>query len=380
MLMKKLCIVVIALFFCIALYAQPKERHSSGTKTASFGVFSVGYDTYFSPLFWDQNSSGKFSVYTGIENTTLSMACAGYFNNDWYGAFLFEEKITNYKWWPENMTDESWTFLFGYQDSFMVKAGYYDFCYSGGKGTAEPYLYLGTQYKVRDKILRVSGGVDIALQYSKGNTMDVFQPKGHILLFFGENIQNGIGLEYYAMGTYAGFQNTTNVTDIPLNQKIAFWWGKIWDFSSTLSVGIRPYFFAIYNAINPTVSLNNIFPDENEYEMFLRIPLAIQFYPGNQNYFSLITSLQIQLYYASFDHLGYEGLGGNNYGGWVPGIGLGFGLSWNLGSKCFLQCGFQYIAQPELTENLSEHEYYLEGISVQALLQRPLTVSLQIKL
>lgn len=360
------------------LSAQPKERNQSGEKTASFEVFATSYDNYLNPLFWDLNFAGNFSLYTGIAHETISIACAKNFTQNFYWAFLFEEKITNYKWWPQNMTDESWTILLAWKD-FMLKGGYYDFCYSGGKGTAQPYLYAGTNIPLDRNTLNLAIGFDVAMQFASGNKMDVFQPQGHLLASYGKDENNGLGLEYHIMGTCASAHNVTDARNAPLHHKIRLWYGKTWHILGNSQAGIHPYIFVNLNAINPTVKLNNFLPDRGSYDFCAAIPLAVKIYPGKQDFFSFTTSLKLELYYASFDHTGYDGIGGSNYAGWVPGIGVGIGGQFNLGTKCFLNFAMNFTARPEVTEDNSAHEYELKAISIHNLLESPLSISLQLR-
>ncbi len=363
------------------VYSQVEKMQESGIKSASFGVFSEVYDTYQNTFFygWRQSSANKLSVFTGINDTTLNIACAGYFNSSLYGAFSYTEKITNYKWWPQNMTDESWTFLLAWND-FAVKGGYYDFCYSGGKGTAQPYLFLSKKWNKNSNYFAVTVGFDVAMQFASGSKMDVYQNQFHLLAFYGKDINNGINLEYKLMGTYAAKHNVTDVIDVPFFHKILCDYGKVWNLSPGLNLGIHPEIFTRINSINTTTKLHNFIPVKNQFDFYFSFPLSLEYFPGIQDYFSIITSVKIDTYYASFNHLGYKGLGGNNYKGWVPGIGLGFGFKFNFFDKGSLNFGFNYTACPELTDDLNVNEYYMEEISVLSLLRSPITVSLILKI
>ena len=143
-----------------------------------------------------------------------------------------------------------------------------------------------------------------------------------------------------------------------------------------MNVGIHPDFFVRINAINPTVKLNNFVPEKNQFDFYFALPFALEFYPDNQKIFSLITSFKMDIYYASFNHLGYDGFGESNYKGWVPGIGLGFGCNFNFSDKGSLNIGFNYTACPNVTEDFSKNEYEMNSISILALLESPITVSL----
>ena len=385
--MKKNFIIMLLILNIIGmnfgnLFAQPLEaeqdKGKSGINNASFGIFNSDYDNYLNSLFWNNISTENFSIYAGIDETTLNIGFTKKFSNNLYSSFLFQEKITNYKWWPENMTNESWTIFLGWKD-FSIKAGYYDFCFSGGKGTAMPYLFLANKWNIFSKELDIALGFDVAMQFGSGNKMDVFQPKTHLLVHFGNNDQESFILKYRIMGTYKSAHNITDVKNTPLSHEVFFSYSKFWELLAQVTLGFKPSFNGRFNAINPTIKLNNFLPSRGEYDLYFSIPLALEFFPENQHIFSFITALKIDLYYASFNHLGFSGIGGNNYSGWVPGIGLGLGARFSFSNKCFLDFGFNYTAQPELTEDLNEHEYDLKQISIQSLLESPLTVSLEVK-
>ena len=83
------------------LFAQPLEaeqdKGKSGINNASFGIFNSDYDNYLNSLFWNNISTENFSIYAGIDETTLNIGFTKKFSNNLYSAFLFQEKITNYK-------------------------------------------------------------------------------------------------------------------------------------------------------------------------------------------------------------------------------------------------------------------------------------------
>lgn len=381
--MKKKLIIVLFLLFCLTqsyiLFSQPLDsiQTTSGISTASFGTFTSTYDNFLSILFWQKSYAENFSLYTGINDNTLNIAFATNFTESLYTAFLFQEKITNYKWWPQNMTNESWTVLVAWKN-LMAKAGYYDYCISEGVGTALPYLFLGNKWKLQDWKLKGAVGFDVAMQFASGNKMDVFQPKAHFLLAIEKSKDQEILLKYRIMGTYASAHNVTDVANTPLFHDIYLNYKKNIELLPNLTFGINPFFSARFNTIPPTEQLIDFLPIQNEYDLYLAVPLALKIIPKGQKTFTFVTSLKIDIYYASYDHLGNEGLGGNNYSGWVPGIGIGLGGILNFSDKCFLDFGINYTAIPEVTSDLNEHEYELKNVSVQSLLESPFTVSLQI--
>ncbi|MBR5867404.1 MAG: hypothetical protein IKZ04_05795, partial [Spirochaetaceae bacterium] len=185
---KKILLVFLFVLNSV-IFAQTEKITKSGLETASFDVFSESYDNYQNPFFWNQSAVKNISVYSGIYDNSLNIACAGFMTSKLYGAFSYTEKISNYKWWPQNMTDESWTFLLGWDD-FAVKGGYYDFCYSEGKGTAEPYLFMGKKWDLKHNILGVMVGFDVAMQFASGSKMDVYQNAGHLQAFYGKDFSN----------------------------------------------------------------------------------------------------------------------------------------------------------------------------------------------
>ena len=383
--MKKIPINILFTFFCFfesfILFSQPlynfQDKNFTGINKSSFGVFSSDYDSFLSSLFWQKTTADNLSVYSGIDENTLNIGFSKNLTENLYSAFLFQEKITNYKWWPQNMTDESWTVLMAWK-SFMAKAGYYDYCISEGLGTALPYLFLGNKWQIKDNELHCALGFDVAMQFGSGNKMDVFQPKAHFLFSFGKNQDEGLILKYRIMGTYASAHNITNVNNAPLLHEFFVSYGKIWKLLPNLSVGIKPIFDLNLNAINPTKMLISFLPSKNEFDLYFALPLALKIYPTEKQIFSFVTSIKIDIFYASYDHLGYNGLGGNNYSGWVPGIGFGVGGRFAFSDKCFLDFGINYTAIPQVTKDLNEHEYELKNVSVQSLLESPFTVSLQI--
>ena len=210
---KKILLVFLFVLNSV-IFAQTEKITKSGLETASFDVFSESYDNYQNPFFWNQSAVKNISVYSGIYDNSLNIACAGFMTSKLYGAFSYTEKISNYKWWPQNMTDESWTFLLGWDD-FAVKGGYYDFCYSEGKGTAEPYLFMGKKWDLKHNILGVMVGFDVAMQFASGSKMDVYQNAGHLQAFYGKDFSNGIIFEYKIMGTFPAKHNITDVQNVP---------------------------------------------------------------------------------------------------------------------------------------------------------------------
>ena len=71
------------------IFAQTEKITKSGLETASFDVFSESYDNYQNPFFWNQSCVKKISVYSGIYDTSIKIACAGFMSPKLNGAFSY---------------------------------------------------------------------------------------------------------------------------------------------------------------------------------------------------------------------------------------------------------------------------------------------------
>lgn len=229
--MKKYIFIIqiICFFFFIPLFGQTVPYTQSAVYTATFGNYSLPYDTFLDEMYWTQSNTGKTSTYTGINTNQLNLGVAVNIFSKWYGAFAYKDIISDYKWWPENMTHESWTGFFAFKNLLSIRVGYLDFCYSEGKGTAMPFLYIGYIHGDSDYKFRFSLGTDLAFRYSSGSNNDVIQPITTVSFDYSKNKNSGFGLKYLFTPTFKGKDNITNVNDIPLCSNISVWYGNTWD-------------------------------------------------------------------------------------------------------------------------------------------------------
>ena len=316
-------------------------------------------------LYWTEISQIPRALYTGINDNQLNVDVAGFLDSV-YSSFSYAEKISNYKAWPDNMTDETVSLLLGFPGGLGILASYYDFCCSEGIGTAMPSLAISKAFNLGPSVLRTSAGVNMAFRYPSANIMDLFQPKLTLVVNYGKNADNGFGTEYEFMPTCEGTHNYTDVSSIPAYQKISCWYGKVWNIGGNLNVGIRPNMFITYNAIDPSERLYNVVSDSGNMEFLARIPLSFQITQGNS--VEYVISLLVGLYYASFDHEGSSNwLGGNN--------AHGLGGCLNVNEYCSIQIASNFIRIPELTADDDEHQYVAKDISVSNIQDIPLSVS-----
>ncbi|MCI1208467.1 MAG: hypothetical protein LKF96_03355 [Treponema sp.] len=373
---EKECYVVFWILFVNGietLFAQAQFHTpvESAVRTASFGVFSVPYDYGLNLLYWTEVTGVAGALHTGINDNQLNACVSGIFG-PLYGAFRYSEKITNYKAWPDNMTDEEVALLLGFRSGLGFRIKYYDFCYSDGKGTAMPSLAVSKIFPAEQgKRLRSSFEVDMGFRYCIANIMDLFQPRMTFHVDYGTNAGDGCGIIYQVMPTLKGTHNRTDVSSIPVYQKLENWYGKTWFLGSNLRVGIRPDVFVDYNAVNPSVRLYNVIPDKGNMEFHARLPFSFLVNPGEKVEYAV--SFLVGLYYANFDHQGTGWPGGNNNSGWVPELGAGAGFCMNVNKHCSIQMASNFIRIPELTG--SNNTYSSENISVANMVNAPLSLS-----
>jgi hypothetical protein len=371
----KRCLIV--LYFTAGLQWILPGQTESAVRNASFGVFSVPYDYYADILHWNDIPVQALSLYTGIDNNYLNVGVSGTYSGI-YGTFSYTEKITNYKAWPQNMTDETASVMFGFPGNWAGKFVYYDYCYSGGKGTAMPGIAAGKTWNLSaGRILRTSGEINLQYRYSSSNNIDVIQPLFSVKTEYGTDADNGTGFSCSIMPTLAGAANTTDVSSTPVLYSAGSWFGITCNFDNNLKVGFRPNVSLTLNAVNDTKSLHNVIPEYGNREFLGRLPLSFM-YTQDDGKIEYILSVMMGFYYANYDHPGSTGPGGNNKAGWVPETGIGLGININVNKNCRIQAGTHFIRIPELTTDDDQYSYDAENISVSNIFDEPLSLSIQL--
>lgn len=374
--------VIMAVFLSASLSAQT----DSALRTSSFDVFSTSYDFAMDELHWNNVSIPKASLFTGVNSNYLNINGAGLLGPA-YLSGRFYQKITNYGDWPNNMTDLTVDVLAGFSGGWSIGGHYYDFCRPDGIGTIQPGILAGRIADLGDAKLRLSAGTTYVNLYPKSNLVDLIQLISTFKIEYGADADNCAGLSYRIINTWAGTNNTTDTGSIPVYNRISGWYGHTWNIEDNCRIGIRPNFFANFNAINrmettsinPSGNLYNSIPGSGNFEGLIRMPLALGVKPFNDK-IECVVSLMFGLYYANFDHLNAACTGGYNKAGWVPETGIGFGVNMDVNSRCHIQIGSQFIRVPvyNSSNTYSYNENASNGLTASNIFEAPLSVSINL--
>lgn len=364
------------------------HQQHSGRNTASFGVLRTEYDDYTDVFYWSAARHEKDlmpTVYGGIDENYWN-AGASIEHKKLYGSLIFYEQIANYKNWPSNMTDLGLLLTLGIGDALTVQARYYDFCYSGGKGTAMPGLWLAKSFGGGEYRHRLAAGIDWSFWYLEPWYADVMFARTTLRYDFSKDSSNGAGIQYMIVPPLKGAGNQTDIDSVAVSHSIGVWAGITKDMER-LTIGVRPNGFITINAVNPTAMRRNKDGELEDYnpfaksgnmEFLVRLPASISYRITDS--VEIVASVIFGLYYANFDHKDYDGLGGNNNRGWVNEKGAGLGLNFTINERCTLQIGSCFTRIPELKEDhvddqFRDHQYTAKNVSAKNIADAPLSIS-----
>lgn len=385
--MKKLLFVMFFIGIVQGAFCQSVNfghAQNSGAQTSSFGVFRNEYDDYTDVFYWDSVTHEQDiipTVYGGIDENYWNAGVSADYKSI-YGSFIFYEQIANYKNWPNNMTDLGLAATIGIRDIITVQARYYDFCYSGGKGTAVPGLTIAKSFGDSSYKPRAAVGCDLSFWYLEPLVPDMIFPRSYFRFDFSKDSMNGIGFKYLIVPRIKGSRNQVDIDTVSTSHTFSLWIGFTKDFER-FSVGVRPNSFVSINAINPTearVSVDgpeayNPYAHSGNREFLVRLPVSIKY--NLTEAVDFFFSVKFGLYHANFDHYSdenpYTGLGGNNNKGWVCEKGIGFGLNFEISPKCNVQVASNFTRIPEYAGD--NHFYKAKNVSLANIAKEPLTVS-----
>lgn len=416
LLVEFLCIIDINQVFGVSF---EYSHVASAEKTSSFDVFAGDADTFVMPMYFrdscksDLFASGKnlnenlmtselnndnagasepydlsklpalsyvpkVTSYTGIAENKLNMGFStGY--KDFYGSFTFWEKIANYGDWPFNHTELGLSGMAGF-NTWAVQARYLDFCYGKGAGYIAPGIALSklfftdSTYKLRSEFSN-----DWFFRYWKANMIDAWLPVFTVKFDYSKNYSNGLGISYSYIPSICGPANHTDLSEVYDSHKLTAWVGADCNLDDKITAGIRPNGFVTFNAANPTKSVNNYYGEYGNFEAHIVLPFSIKYNYDDKLQF--VTSLMFGLYYASFDHLKYDGIGGSNPAGWVNETGLAIGVNVAASPRCTIRFGSNFVRINEANqETLDTNETTdSENISASNIAAAPLSVTIQLK-
>ena len=400
--MKKITII----FLLTVAFAQSSfsqiinfgHTQHSGRNTASFGILRTDYDNFTDFFYWNDAAIEKDLspvVYGGVDENYWNAGA-----NAKYGtlkaSLLFYEQIANYKNWPSNMTDLGVVVNFGIGENFTMQARYYDFCYSGGKGTAMPGGTLACLLGKGEYKHRLAASLDWSFWYLEPWYADTMFAKPFVNYDFSKDGSNGFGLQYRGSFPFAGAGNETDISDVAKSHTISFWAGIAKDIEN-FTVGVRPNAYITFNAVNLTdlpknkkgeIEDYNPFARDGNKEFHILLPATITYHVTDK--IEIIAAVFFGLYYANFDHISftdqngnvekYKGTGGSNKKGWVNEKGVGLGLNFTISPRCSFQIGSNFIRIPELTGTGSNnafenHRYTAENLSAANIAKAPLSIS-----
>ena len=392
--MKKIIIAILSFFlFAEAAFTQKiinfGHTQHSGRSTASFGVFRSDYDNFTDFFYWNSVSLEKDlypTIYGGSDENYWNVGASAKYGS-LKAALIFYEQISAYKDWPSNMTDLGLAFNIAFNEKLTFQGRYYDFCYSGGKGTAMPGGTIAYLFGDNDFKHRLAASLDWCFWFLGPWDADVMFARTSFKYDYSKDASNGFGLGYLFAPPMEGTGNQTDVSKIATSHTFSIWAGITKDIEE-FSVGIRPDAYITLNAVNPTdLPVNkegktedyNPFARSGNTEFHIRLPASISYHLTDK--VEIVASVFFGLYYANFDHKGYTGVGGNNNKGWVNEKGIGLGLNFEISPRCSLQIGSNFVRIPELTgketsdDAFENHLYTAENLSAANIAKSPLSIS-----
>ena len=391
--MKKLSLLLISFFlFSESAFTQIVNfghTQHSGRNTASFGILRSDYDNFTDFFYWNSVPLDRDlypAVYAATDENYWNAGASAKYEN-LKASLIFYEQISAYKDWPANMTDLGLAFNIAFNDTLTFQGRYYDFCYSGGKGTAMPGGTVALLLGDDDFKHRVALSLDWCFWFLGPWDADVMFARPSFKYDYSKDSSNGFGVSYFVAPPMEATGNETDVSKIATSHTFSVWAGATGDIDE-FTVGIRPDAYITLNAVNPTdlpvnkdgeTEYYNPFAKKGNTEFHITLPVCISYHVTEK--VEIIASVYFGLYYANFDHKGYTGLGGNNNRGWVNEKGVGLGLNFDISPRCSLQIGANFIRIPELTgdeksdDAFENHVYTAENLSAANIAKSPLSVS-----
>lgn len=386
--MKRRLYSKIKIFMALAIFAftSASAQVASGVNGATFSLFSSSYDYTFDPLYSLESTPQKFEVQTGFFDDYLNLGTA-FMAGPAEVTFNYYQRITNYKAWWDNLTDEGLCVMASFPSlNAGIYARYFDQCYYNGKGRAQPGAGI---FKTFDSVpLRLSLDADSIFCSIKGNTTDLIQYPVNFRAEYSKDRQSGIGLEYTIMFTTEGKENETDISGLDPLQTFGGWAAKEFSLSRNASVAARVQGHFSVNALNTaddTTILNvpggnkNRVPKNGQKEGLLQVPFGIKYVCGKNQNVELYAAMMFGFYWSNFDHYSTEHEGGYNGHGWVPQTGMGFAARVELTPNAAFQAGSSFIRMPQVADKDDSVNYTAEHISLSSIFDSPLSASLSLK-
>ena len=359
--------------------------HASAENYASFGAFSTQYDHYLDVRYWSDEENSKYQGFFGFERNFLNIgASAELFGVYW--AVDYDQQISNYRDWPENMTDEEIGFLIGLPSGWGIGGHYYDFCYTGGKGIIESGLEIGNAFGSGEKKLRVSLAGNYQLIFRGSLDIAYYQPNGELSVDWSKNESSGFGAKYKLMGTFDnGYEKAA-----PWYHRVSLWLGLQHFFQDNLEFVFRPELYGAFNSFYPGYDADAqkyaACPEWGNLEAQIIVPFSFKYHLGKFEQVKLITTVMIGAFYANFDHVystygihfGAMGMATNNDAGCVPYAGLGLGAEINVNKNMSVALSSRFVRLPEKNEEDSGR-YSAENMSFSSISSEPLSLSIIFK-
>lgn len=359
--------------------------HSSAQNYASFGAFSSQYDQYLDARYWSDAENAKYQGFFGFDRNflnigaTATLACV-------YLGVDYDQQISDYRDWPENMTDEEIGFLIGLPSGWGIGGHYYDFCYTGGKGIIESGLEIGNAFGAGEKKLRVLLAGNYQFIFRGSLDIAYYQPNGELAIDYSKNADSGFGVKYKLMGT---FDNSYDRA-APWYHKATFWLGLTHDFSDNLVFAFHPELYGVYNSFYPGYDAEEqkyaACPEWGNIEAELIVPFSFKYHLGTLEQVKLITTVMIGAFYSNFDHvydtygihLGAMGMATNNDAGCVPYAGVGLGAEIAVNRDLSVALSSRFVRMPEKNTEDSGR-YYAKNMSFSSISSEPLSISIVFK-
>lgn len=376
----------VLLFANISVFAASFQvPHSSAQNYASFGAFCSQYDHYLDPLYWQEAENSDYQGFFGFDRNFLDI---GGTVNLWgiYWALNYNQQISNYRDWPENMTDEEIGFMVGLPCGWGFSAHYYDFCYTGGKGIIESGLEIGNAFGEGERKLRVSLSGDYQLIFRGSLDIAYYQPKGELSVDYSKSADSGFGVKYRMMGTFDnGYERAA-----PYNHRVSLWLGLTHDFADNLTFAFHPSLCGTFNSFYPgydaVAQKYEARPEWGNLDAEIIVPFSFKYHLGSLEQVKLITTVMIGAFYSNFDHtyaeygihLGSMGMASNNDAGCVPYAGVGLGAEIAVNKNLNIALSSRFVRLPEKNE-ADSGRYYAKNMSFASISSEPLSISIIFK-
>ena len=309
--MKKIAFILLSLFlFSESAFTQIVNfghTQHSGRNTASFGVLRSDYDNFTDFFYWNSIALEKDlypTVYGATDENYWNVGASAKYGN-LKASLIFYEQISAYKDWPSNMTDLGLAFNIGFNESLTFQGRYYDFCYSGGKGTAMPGGTVALVLGEGEFKHRMAASLDWCFWFLGPWDADVMFARTSFKYDYSKDASNGFGLGYRFAPPMEGTGNESDVSEIATSHTFSIWAGAAKDIDE-FTVGIRPDAYITLNAVNPTDLPTNKEGKKEDYNPFARdgntefhitLPVCISYHVTEK--VEVVASVFFGLYYAN---------------------------------------------------------------------------------